>query len=242
MVLRAHLAQFSIPIGFAVVTFAALWVMRLFFFRSLETHKVSTHPRWELWGRIASVLWLPSYFWVIALSLQVGLLLSPFPAQYIIPLARSIEILLDMSLAVVGANALEALFGYSIRGRDATASTYSLIRTVIKASVYLLALVIILSRLGVRVEPLVAALGIGGLAIGLALQDTLTNLFAGVNLLLERAIQMGDTVRLESGWEGVVEDIGWRTSRIRLKTGDLLIIPNVKLAQGLTIRKQISAS
>jgi small-conductance mechanosensitive channel len=99
-------------------------------------------------------------------------------------------------------------------------------------------LMIILERLGVHIEPLLTALGVGGLAVSLALQDTLANLFAGISLLIDRALKVGDRVKLDTGQEGEIIDIGWRTTRIQLSGEDLLVLPNTKLAQGISVRRK----
>jgi small-conductance mechanosensitive channel len=71
-------------------------------------------------------------------------------------------------------------------------------------------ILVILHSLGISIAPLLTALGIGGLAVALALQDTLSNLFAGLHILMTRQIKPGDYIRLESGEEGFVVDITWR--------------------------------
>ncbi|MDO9585026.1 MAG: mechanosensitive ion channel [Syntrophales bacterium] len=77
------------------------------------------------------------------------------------------------------------------------------------------------------------AIGIGGLAIALALQDTLSNLFAGIHILMEKPLRVGDFVKLETGQEGFVEDIGWRTTKVRMLPNNMVIIPNSRLSQSI---------
>ena len=102
-----------------------------------------------------------------------------------------------------------------------------------KATIWIIGGLVLLSGLGISVTPLLTALGVGGLAVALALQDTLSNFFAGIHLLMERPIRVGDFIRLESGQEGYVEDIGWRTTRIRMLPNNMVIVPNGKLAQSI---------
>lgn len=83
--------------------------------------------------------------------------------------------------------------------------------------------------------PFVTTLGIAGLAIGLALRDTLENFFAGIHLVLAKQIRPGDFIRLENGLEGVVEDITWRTTVIKQLQNNVIIIPNSKLAQSIIV-------
>lgn len=89
----------------------------------------------------------------------------------------------------------------------------------------------ILNGLGISITPLLTALGVGGLAVALALQDTLANLFAGLYLTLAREIRLGDYVKLETGQEGYVDDIGWRATRIRMLPNNMVLVPNKKLAE-----------
>lgn len=93
-----------------------------------------------------------------------------------------------------------------------------------------LGLLIALNGLGVSITPLLTALGVGGLAVALALQDSLTNLFAGVHILASRKVQAGDFIALDNGQEGYVVDTNWRNTTIRQLSNNLIIVPNATLA------------
>jgi small-conductance mechanosensitive channel len=103
----------------------------------------------------------------------------------------------------------------------------------IRVTVWGIGLLVLLRGLGVAITPILTALGIGGLAVSLALQDTLANFFAGIQIVVDKPIELGDRVRLESGQEGEVESIGWRSTRLRTETSDLVVIPNTKLVQSV---------
>lgn len=85
--------------------------------------------------------------------------------------------------------------------------------------------------LGISIAPLVTTLGLGSLAVALALQDTLANFFAGLYLLADKPIRVGDYVKLESGEEGYVHAIGWRSTRIRQLANNIVVVPNQKMSQ-----------
>jgi small-conductance mechanosensitive channel len=91
---------------------------------------------------------------------------------------------------------------------------------------------IVLNSVGVSITPLLTALGVGGLAVALALQDTLTNLFAGVHILASRKVQAGDFIQLDSGQQGYVVDTNWRNTTIR-ELLNLVIVPNAMLATSI---------
>jgi small-conductance mechanosensitive channel len=106
----------------------------------------------------------------------------------------------------------------------------TLVTNLARWSVLAVGLLIILQTLGISITPIITALGVGGLAVALALQDTLANLFAGIHILATRQVRPGDFVRLESGEEGYVQDITWRNTTIRQLPNNVTIVPNVKLA------------
>lgn len=93
---------------------------------------------------------------------------------------------------------------------------------------------IILDNLGVSLTPLLTTLGIGSLAVAIALQDTLGNFFAGLHVKADRPVEVGHYIRLESGEEGYVTHIGWRSTRIRMLPNNMVVVPNGKLV-GSTI-------
>ncbi len=110
----------------------------------------------------------------------------------------------------------------------------TVITNIARGLVLLLGLLVILQTLGVSITPMITALGVGGLAVALALQDTLANLFAGLHILLSRQVHTGDFVRLETGQDGYVQDVTWRYTSI-LRDDSLLVVPNAKLAAAITM-------
>ena len=92
---------------------------------------------------------------------------------------------------------------------------------------------VILDTLGISITPVLTALGVGGLAVALALQDTLSNLFAGLGIIASRQVRLGDYVKLAEGHEGYVTDIRWRNTTIRTLPNNLVIVPNNKLASAV---------
>ena len=115
-----------------------------------------------------------------------------------------------------------------------TTQSPTLVVNLAKVAVALFAGVVLLENLGIDITPVVTALGIGGLAVALALQDTLGNLFAGVQIILSRQVRPSDFVRLASGEEGLVTDVKARNTTIRTTPdGNLLTVPNSVLASSI---------
>lgn len=108
----------------------------------------------------------------------------------------------------------------------------TIIKNTIRVIIVALGTLIILDSLGISITPIIASLGIGGLAVGLALQDTLANYFSGFYLLIEQPIRIGDFIQLETGEEGYVEAIGWRSTKIRMLANKTVIMPNKVISSG----------
>jgi small-conductance mechanosensitive channel len=111
----------------------------------------------------------------------------------------------------------------------------TLTENIVRIAVMTVGFLVILNGLGLSITPILTALGVGGLAVALALQDTLANLFAGFYVTMARQIRVGDYVRLDTGEEGYLTDIAWRAARIRMLPNNTVLVPNAKLAQAIVI-------
>jgi len=111
-------------------------------------------------------------------------------------------------------------------------------RRVVLLGIYFVGILLILDQLGISITPLVATLGIGGLAVALALQPVLGNFFAGTYILTDGAIGVGDYIELESGISGYVHQMGWRSTKILTVFNNLIIIPNSRLADSIVTNYQ----
>jgi small-conductance mechanosensitive channel len=103
-------------------------------------------------------------------------------------------------------------------------------RMVVRVVVLGLGGLILLDSFGVSITPVLASLGIGSLALALALQPTLENFFSGIEILIDKPVIVGQFVKLESGEEGCVEKIGWRSTRVRVLPNNIIVVPNKALA------------
>jgi len=101
--------------------------------------------------------------------------------------------------------------------------------------VYMLGVLIMLQSLGISITPILTALGVGGLAVALALQDTLSNLFSGLQILISKQLSPGDYIKLDTGEEGYVADITWRNTTIRALPNNMIVVPNAKLASSIIV-------
>jgi len=110
--------------------------------------------------------------------------------------------------------------------RDSSGVAHVVVRVVVIG----LGILILLDNIGVSITPILASLGIGSLAVALALQPTLENFFSGIQIVIDKPIAIGQFIKLESGEEGYVEKIGWRSTWIRMLANNVVVIPNKALA------------
>ena len=134
---------------------------------------------------------------------------------------------------VVARLAVAAVTEYANRHPSLTPAV-TVARVSVRLLIGALAIITALESLGVPVTPLLTTLGVGSLAVALALQETLANFFAGLYLLADRPVRNGDFIKIDAqAGEGFVESIGWRSSRLRTLANNTIIVPNQKLSQAI---------
>ena len=106
-----------------------------------------------------------------------------------------------------------------------------LLRKLMYFFLWVLAILIVLSRFGINTNGLIAALGVGSLAIALAAQDTISNIISGFLIMVDRPYRIGDTIKLPSGEKVKVLDVGLRRSKFRAEDGAIIIAPNLELSK-----------
>ncbi|MGW4549352.1 mechanosensitive ion channel family protein [Streptomyces violaceorubidus] len=156
-----------------------------------------------------------------------------------LPLTRTVQhsvnqvlqVLLIFVATVTAARVIAGLVRTVTSSRSGVAGSATIFVNITRILVLALGFLVILQTLGVSIAPMLTALGVGGLAVALALQDTLANLFAGIHILASKTVQPGDYIQLSSGEEGYVEDINWRQTTVRELSNNLVVIPNGQLAK-----------
>ncbi len=226
-----NLKEFVIPAATTIATMVVLLIVRGTAFRLLR--KAASRTRSNVDDVVVQAVKSPSIYWSAAIALYVGVAVSSLPLRYVNYITKGIYVLIIISMTLVAANLSGRIFeGYISRSKVPMPTT-GLTYAVIKGVILVVGFLIVLSLLGISITPLLTALGVGGLAVALALQDSLANFFAGLHILLERSVRVGDFIKLESGEQGYVKDITWRTTRVRMLGNNEVIIPNSKLSQSI---------
>ncbi|MEU3737077.1 MULTISPECIES: mechanosensitive ion channel family protein [unclassified Streptomyces] len=144
--------------------------------------------------------------------------------------SMTLTALLVLAGTLTAARVVTRLVKSLAQSRSGVAGSATIFVNITRVVVLAMGFLVVLQTLGVSIAPLLTALGVGGLAVALALQDTLANLFAGVHILAAKTVQPGDYIKLSSGEEGYVVDINWRNTVVRQLSNNLVIIPNAQLA------------
>ncbi len=123
-----------------------------------------------------------------------------------------------------------AIINHRSKKDNESLSSASIVENVVKIIGYIVIIFIILTQLGIPITPILTALGVGGIAVALAFQDILSNLFSGIFVIASSQIKPGDFVKLDGGVEGFIADISWRNTTIRELSGNYIYVPNSKIA------------
>jgi small-conductance mechanosensitive channel len=220
-----------IPLIIAFISASVLFILRSIAFKLLQKWAENTTTKID--DLTIKALKTPSIYWCIAIGLYIGVALSELPQKYIFYFSKTIHVVVILSITIAIANLSGKIFRNYIQKSNLPIPTTGLAYGILKGTIFVIGFLIILTALGISITPLLTALGVGGLAVALALQDTLANLFAGIHIMMEKSIRVGDFIKLETGQEGYVEDITWRTTRVRMLPNNIVVIPNSKLSQSV---------
>jgi len=145
------------------------------------------------------------------------------------------QLMLIIALVIFINNLINGLVGRYAERNISFRTSKGIMHGITHIVVLGIGLLMILSTIGISLTPIIASLGITSLALALALQPTLENFFSGIQLVIDKPIRMGDFIELDSGEQGFVEKIGWRSTWIRMLPNNIVIIPNSVLSKSKLI-------
>lgn len=155
-------------------------------------------------------------------------------------LTRGLSIAVIVIATVIAVRVVGSLVRRWMAKTGAVPAT-SIFVNIARVAVMILGAGFVLNVLGISITPVITALGVGGLAVALALHDTLSNLFAGLQIVASKQIRPGDYLLLDTSQEGTVTDTAWRTTTLRTQSDNLVIVPNSVLAQAIVTNYRLPA-
>ena len=187
--------------------------------------------KWEGDDVIFEAIQGKSILWFVLAGIYSALYSLPMLRKDILILLTNILIVIIIfSMTLVLSTMSSGFIKLYSRRTETFLPESSIITNLAKLFIILIGVLIILQFLGITITPILTALGVGGLAVALALQDTLSNIFSGIHLIATGQLKVGDYIKLDTGEEGHVVDITWRNSTIKTIYNNLIVIPNSKLA------------
>ena len=221
----------ALPLGLAV---AAGIVGVMLVLRWIGTRMQRRDPDCTRWlGILGNVLSRTTILFMVAAALDAVVTYAAVPDR----IERLADIFFIIAFAFQGAIwARELILGVIGRragdepGETAVGNAMAIIKVLVSVAVFAIAIIVILDNLGVNVTALIAGLGIGGIAIGLAAQGIFSDLFAALAILFDKPFRRGDTIRFDQT-VGQVERIGLKTTRLRSLGGEQIIMSNTKLLE-----------
>ena len=230
MWVQTNYVELGIAVAAAIIVFIGLsWLKRI----AANIARASEH-RAHLKSIIARTLARTSKFFRVMVSIELVNQIANAPAA----LAHFIDILFTIAIVIQVAiwlreiilGLIERRAGEGVHEHDTLQSAMVLIRLLVSFALFAIAAIVVLDNLGVNVTGLVAGLGVGGIAIGLAAQGIFSDLFAAISIIFDKPFRRGDTVSYDNT-VARVEVIGMKSTRLRALTGEEKIISNSKLLE-----------
>lgn len=150
----------------------------------------------------------------VSLCLVVGLYWIVNTINIIEPLTRLFSYILFtviiLSITRVAARTINGFISLHIESSQQKLPKTTLLNTILNVVIYAMGVLVVLQYYGISIAPILTAMGVGGMAVALALQETLANIFSGLHLILSKQLRLDDYIKLSTGEEGRVTDITWR--------------------------------
>jgi len=220
---------FGVVIGFLFKQFVHSWLV-----------KTAKKSKWEGDDVILDAIESQIIFWFFIVSLSIATNeinleggLGFLNKDLLSKISRFFIVLLIASISHAASKLFVGLFNIWSKGQGGGFPSTSMFTNIVKITIYLIGFLIILDRLQISIAPMLTALGVGGLAVSLALKDTLSDVFAGLHILLSKKVQPGDFIHIDSGEMGYVKNITWRNTTILERTNNIIHIPNGKLSSAI---------
>ena len=179
------------------------------------------------------------WFFLGALSISVSKIEAVQPQNtYLISILNDyapkfLTIVLIGSITLAIGNLAVSIFDLWARDQEKGFPSTTMFTNFVRIAIYVIGILIILDALSISITPMITALGVGGIAVSLALKDTLTDVFAGLHILLSKKVQVGDFIQLDSGEMGYIQNISWRNTIMMERTNNIIHIPNTRLSSAI---------
>ena len=223
--------QWARPIVIIIIVTVFGFAFKIFIHSRLR--RAAELSKWEGDDVFISSIESQIVFWFFLLGSSLAFKDAPIPFQYSAYVGNVFYVLLVGSITHALAKLVVGSFNLWSKKQGSGFPSTTIFTNIVWITVYVIGLLIILDNLNISIAPMLTALGVGGLAVSLALKDTLSDVFAGLHILLSKKVEPGDFVSLDSGEMGYIKNISWRNTKMLERSNNLIHIPNTKLSTAI---------
>jgi len=216
-----------ILLAFIILARIVVWVIKKFVFR------LAAKTKTDLDDKILEIITPQVYSLLILAGTYLGLRALTVLDPYTVMINNFFFVLTVLMITFAVSRVVKVMILHVLHVRKKFEKAPQLISRIINIIIYALAILIILDHFNISITPIMATLGVGAVAVGLALQGTLSNLFAGMRVISDRQINIGNYIEMDGGISGYVEDISWSTTTVHTLANTIIVIPNSKIADSI---------
>ena len=219
-----------IALGFVLGAVFVGWIFKKYIHNRLK--KIAEKTSWKGDNVVLDAVESYTILWFALGGVSLAVNRLPFGEELIGTIQIVIMILFVLSITLALSRMAVGLLEIFAESNEAFPST-TMFSNLARIMIMTIGMLVIFQTLGISITPVLTALGVGGLAISLALKDTLSDLFAGLHILLSRKVVPGDLVELDTLHKGTVQNITWRNTIIQDRRNNTVVIPNAKLSTAI---------
>ena len=234
------LAEWGIPLLILLLGVITGWIFKRYIHKRLTSLVQKT--KWSGDDVILNALEPQIIPWFILIAVYISISSINANIPFIGYVDTLILILLIFSATVTINRILVGLLQSWAENKEGGLPSTTMFTNLVRITVFIIGILIILDSLNISITPLLTALGVGGLAISLALKDTLSDVFSGLNILLSQKVRPGDFIQLDSGEMGYIQNITWRNTTLLERSNNIISIPNSKMSTSLVRNFDINES
>ena len=224
---------YAIPLTTVGLGLVMGWIFKRFIHHRIK--KLTEKTEWKGDDVFFEAIESHIVLWFFLVALNIASTDIPFlNTDYQSYLSKIIISILILSITLAASKVGVGLLNYWAEKQGTNLPSTTIFVNLARIVIVSVGVLVILQSLGISITPLITALGVGGLAVSLALKDTLSDLFGGINILLSKTMQEGDYVQLDNGYQGYVENVGWRYTTIRERANNIISIPNSVLSGSIS--------
>jgi small-conductance mechanosensitive channel len=220
---------FAVPVGTIIAGIVIGWLFKRFIHHRLK--KITEKTEWKGDDVIFDAIESHIVLWFFLASINMASTSLPYISDdYLAYVSKIIIAVLILSITLAASRIGVGLLNYWAERQGTNLPSTTIFVNLARIIIISVGVLVVLQSLGLSITPFLTALGVGGLAISLALKDTLSDFFAGLHILLSQKVKPGDFVEMDSGQMGYVRNITWRHTTLMERTNNIVTIPNAKVS------------